>query len=155
MNEKKKKLGRPKKKIDYEMVERMAHIFCTQDEIAVLLDVDVKTLQRDPLFGVAYKKGRQGGKMSLRRMQYKLAEKNTAMAVWLGKQYLGQRDLVNDENAPRISIVSDVPKNDSEEDISSASALTLKSDDDNIIIDVDIDKTAEALGIDMETLNDK
>lgn len=152
MNEEKKKLGRPKKKIDYEMVERMAHIFCTQDEIAVLLDVDVKTLQRDPLFGIAYTKGRQGGKMSLRRMQYKLAEKNTAMAVWLGKQYLGQRDLVNDENAPRISIVSDVPKDDSD-DVSS-SALTLKNDD-NIIIDVDIDKTAEALGIDMETLNDK
>ena len=32
--------------------------------------------------------------MSLRRIQYKLAEKNTAMAIFLGKQYLGQRDNV-------------------------------------------------------------
>ena len=25
-------------------------------------------------------------------MQFRLAEKNAAMAIWLGKQYLGQRD---------------------------------------------------------------
>ena len=30
--------------------------------------------------------------MSLRRTQFKLAEKNPTMAIWLGKQYLGQRD---------------------------------------------------------------
>lgn len=32
------------------------------------------------------------GKTSLRRTQFKLAEKNAAMAIWLGKQYLGQKE---------------------------------------------------------------
>ena len=30
--------------------------------------------------------------MSLRRTQFRTAEKNTAMAIWLGKQYLGQKE---------------------------------------------------------------
>lgn len=30
--------------------------------------------------------------MSLRRLQFKHAEKSASMAIWLGKQYLGQRD---------------------------------------------------------------
>ncbi|MBQ0061347.1 MAG: hypothetical protein KBT15_06205 [Bacteroidales bacterium] len=30
--------------------------------------------------------------MSLRRSQMKMAETNPTMAIWLGKQYLGQKD---------------------------------------------------------------
>lgn len=33
-----------------------------------------------------------GGKISLRRWQFKMAEHSVPMAIWLGKQYLGQRD---------------------------------------------------------------
>ena len=84
--------GRPKKEIDYDMVEKLANIQCTQEEIASFLGVSVRTLQRDEEFCHIYKKGQENGKMSLRRIQYKLAEKNTAMAIFLGKQYLGQRD---------------------------------------------------------------
>jgi hypothetical protein len=42
------------------------------------------------------KKGRKAlGRISLRRQQFKmLREGSTAMAIWLGKQYLGQRDRV-------------------------------------------------------------
>ena len=36
--------------------------------------------------------------MSLRRTQFKLAEKNPTMAIWLGKQYLGQRDNIEVEH---------------------------------------------------------
>ena len=86
--------GRPKKEIDYDMVEKLANIQCTQEEIASFLGVSVRTLQRDEEFCRIYKKGQENGKMSLRRIQYKLAEKNTAMAIFLGKQYLGQRDNV-------------------------------------------------------------
>jgi hypothetical protein len=39
-----------------------------------------------------FKKFSAGGKMSLRRSQFRLAEKNASMAIWLGKQYLGQKD---------------------------------------------------------------
>lgn len=86
--------GRPKKEIDYDIVEKLANIQCTQEEIASFLGVSVRTLQRDEEFCHIYKKGQENGKMSLRRIQYKLAEKNTAMAIFLGKQYLGQRDNV-------------------------------------------------------------
>lgn len=43
-------------------------------------------------FAVVFSKRRVGGKISLRRSQFKLAEKNANMAIWLGKQYLNQRD---------------------------------------------------------------
>lgn len=89
--------GRPKKQIDYNAVEKLANIQCTQEEIANFLGISVRTLQRDDEFCRIYKKGQDNGKMSLRRIQYKLAEKNTAMAIWLGKQYLGQRDNLSEE----------------------------------------------------------
>ena len=89
--------GRPKKEIDYEAVEKLASIQCTQEEIANFLNLSVRTLQRDDEFCRLYKKGQDNGKMSLRRTQFKLAEKNPSMAIWLGKQYLGQRDSFPDE----------------------------------------------------------
>lgn len=87
-------MGRPKIVLDYNMIERLAGIMATQEEIAAFLDVSVKTLQRDEEFSRIYKKGVEKGKMSLRRSQMKLAERNAAMAIWLGKQYLGQREVV-------------------------------------------------------------
>ena len=86
--------GRPKIEIDYTAVEKLASIQCTQEEIANFLDISVRTLQRDEEFCRLYKKGQDNGKMSLRRIQFKLAEKNPTMALWLGKQYLGQKDVV-------------------------------------------------------------
>lgn len=84
--------GRPKFKIDYELVEKLSKIQCTQQEIASFLGCSTDTLQRDKEFCDIYKKGLENGKMSLRRIQFRLAENNVAMAIWLGKQYLGQRD---------------------------------------------------------------
>lgn len=94
----KRKVGRPKFQIDYETVEKLAHIQCTKTEIANFLGCSVDTLDRDNNFAEHYKKGLDGGKMSLRRMQFKLAEKNSAMAIFLGKQYLGQKDVVEQQN---------------------------------------------------------
>lgn len=85
-------MARPKKIIDYDAVLKLASIQCTQEEIANFLDVSVRTLQRDKEFCRVYKRGMDNGKMSLRRYQFKLAEKNPAMAIFLGKNYLGQRD---------------------------------------------------------------
>ena len=42
-----------------------------------------------------YKSKSQAGKSSLRRAQWNLAQKNASMAIWLGKQYLGQRDIAD------------------------------------------------------------
>lgn len=90
--------GRPKKIIDYELAEKLASIMCTQEEIAIMFDCDVRTLQRDEEFCRVFKKGKENGKMSLRRKQWKLADKNASMAIFLGKQYLGQRDTIKVEN---------------------------------------------------------
>lgn len=101
-------MARPKFKIDYDMVEKLASIQCTQQEIASFLGCSVDTLQRDETFCGLYKKGQENGKMSLRRIQYKLAEKNPTMAIWLGKQYLGQRDNVEVEHNVQNGILGDL-----------------------------------------------
>lgn len=101
-------MARPKKEIDYEAVEKLANIQCTQEEIATFLNLSVRTLQRDEEFCRLYKKGQDNGKMSLRRIQFKLAEKNTSMAIFLGKQYLNQRDIVETDNSKEISKVEEL-----------------------------------------------
>jgi len=101
-------MARPKIKIDYEIVEKLANIQCTQEEIASFLGVSVRTLQRDEEFCQIYKKGQDNGKMSLRRYQFKQAEKNTSMAIFLGKQYLGQRDVIETDNTHEISKVEEL-----------------------------------------------
>ena len=106
--------GRPKKIIDYETVEKLAAIMCTQEEIASYLDLSVDTLQRDEKFCGIYKKGIDKGRMSVRRQQLKLLESgNATMGVWLGKQYLGQRDKQDIEHSGELSqvvIVDDISK---------------------------------------------
>jgi hypothetical protein len=98
--------GRPKKPIDYGAVERLAAIMCTQEEIANYLDISVRTLLRDDEFCHIYKKGLDKGKMSIRRQQYKSAEDgNVTMQIWLGKQYLNQRDrseITNKETVDKL-----------------------------------------------------
>lgn len=110
-------MARPKIEIDFTMVEKLSNIQCTQDEIASFLGISTRTLQRNEEFCRIYKKGIENGKMSLRRIQWKLSEKNTAMAIWLGKQYLGQKDRLETENTDikRITIVNDLPEEDTDE----------------------------------------
>ena len=96
--------GRPKKEIDYTAVEKLANIQCTQEEIASFLELSVRTLQRDEEFCRIYKKGQDNGKMSLRRMQFKLADKNPTMAIWLGKQYLKQKDNIEVESTQLVKV---------------------------------------------------
>ena len=87
------KVGRPKIIINYDLVESLGAIHCTVEEIANILDVSKRTLERDSEFCRIYKKAIDSGKMCLRRQQWKAAnEGNTTMLVWLGKQYLGQRE---------------------------------------------------------------
>lgn len=95
---KKNKGGRPKIVIDYAMVEKFASMQCTYKEIACFFECSEDRLKKDEEFIHHYKKAFESGKMSLRRIQWKLAEKNTAMAIWLGKQYLGQRDNIQIES---------------------------------------------------------
>lgn len=85
--------GRPKKEIDYELVGKLAAIQCTQEEIAGIIDVSTRTLQKDEEFLRIFSAKKESGRSSLRRMQWKTAEAgNPTMQIWLGKQYLGQKD---------------------------------------------------------------
>src|SRR3979411_126696 len=87
------KVGRPKILIDWELVQKLAHIQCTQAEIASTVGVSVDTLHRHPEFAEVYKRGAEGGKKSLRRMQFEAATRGPVVRkIWLGKQYLGQAD---------------------------------------------------------------
>ena len=90
--------GRPKKVINQKLFENLCGIQCTEAEICGVLECSADTLNRwckrtyKMTFADTYKSKSQVGKSSLRRAQWKLAEKNASMAIWLGKQYLGQRD---------------------------------------------------------------
>ena len=92
------KIGRPRKEIDQKIFENLCGIQCTETEICSVFDCCEDTLNTwckrtyGETFSDTYKKKRQLGKPSLRRMQWELAKKSATMAIWLGKQYLGQRD---------------------------------------------------------------
>lgn len=99
----KNKGGRPKKPIDYERLKKMCAIHCTGEECAALLDVSYEHLNNSLIadghggFLDFFKKHSAGGKMSLRRKQFeKASEGNIPMLIWLGKQYLGQKDQVEE-----------------------------------------------------------
>lgn len=108
--------GRPKKEIDYMAVEKLANIQCTQEEIASFLGISSRTLLRDEKFKELFAKGRENGKMSLRRIQWKHAEKSVPMAIWLGKQYLGQKDIIEASTTgeTKINIVNSLPRDEDE-----------------------------------------
>ena len=100
--------GRPKIEIDYVTVEKLANIQCTQEEIASFLGISSRTLLRDEKFKELFAKGRENGKMSLRRIQWKHAEKSATMAIWLGKQYLGQKDNIEVANTDELNKVKEL-----------------------------------------------
>lgn len=86
-------MARPQKQIDPKLVEGLARLGCTYEEIASIVECSTKLLQRR--FVHLIKKGQDEMKLSIRRNQMRLSEKSAAMAIWLGKQYLGQRDQID------------------------------------------------------------
>lgn len=108
MAEAKNKGGRPRKDIDLKTFKKACFLQCPLTEIAYLLDCSEDTVERwckrelKMGFADAYKKYSAGGKMSLRHYQFRLAEKNAAMAIFLGKVVLGQQE--NPE--PEIDVTS-------------------------------------------------
>lgn len=100
---KKNKGGRPKSKIDPEAVERLAAVGCSGEEIATTLGCSRETLYAR--FSDSLEKGHTHQRVSLRQKQYQLAlEGDRTMLVWLGKQYLGQKDK-REETYEQIGVV--------------------------------------------------
>jgi len=106
--------GRPRKVIDWDLVEKLSTIQCTTAEIARIIGVSESTLDHNKKFVQIHKKGLDEGRMSLRRLQWKKAnEGNVVMLIWLGKQYLGQKDRqeISGENGPIVTNISVVSEN--------------------------------------------
>jgi hypothetical protein len=80
--------GRPPVAIDAHKVETMASYGCTVEEIAAVLKCSCDTLQRR--FMAELERGRNARNGMLRVKQFKLADKSATMAIFLGKNYLGQ-----------------------------------------------------------------
>lgn len=105
------KMGRPQKEFDKKTFEDLIGLGCTQEEILWWFRDDrgkaasLSTLSRwcKRTYGKTFEQFRQenGGmafKIKLRRLQIKLAEKSAPMAIFLGKNYLGQSDNVRVES---------------------------------------------------------
>ena len=105
--EKKKSPGRPKKPIDWKVFEAFCKLQATQQEVCGALSISHEALNQkiaeyygDDDDGKPYnflKIHREigaEGLISLRRSQFENAinRKNSSMQIWLGKQYLNQRD---------------------------------------------------------------
>lgn len=91
-------MARPRIDIDREQFEKLCGLQCTKEEIAGYFDCSEDTIDRwckreyKDSFAVVFSKRRVPGKISLRRSQFRMAETNPTMAIWLGKQYLGQTE---------------------------------------------------------------
>lgn len=98
-------MARPLKEISQKDFEKLCGLQCTKEEICGFFDVTDKTLERwckrtyKAGFSEVFAQKRGAGKISLRRSQFELAKKNANMAIWLGKQYLGQREPDSRENS--------------------------------------------------------
>ena len=120
-------------RIDKKQFENLCGLQCTLLEICDFFDVEDDTLNSwckktyGTTFSEVFKLKRGKGQISLRRMQWKLAEKNPTMAIFLGKQYLGQKDKIEytddgmksiNENINNIANLLNNPKpNRNEKDV--------------------------------------
>lgn len=98
----KDKGGRPRIEFterDWSNIENLCGLMCTAEEIAGFLGVSADTLDRrikercNYGFADYFKRHSSKGRISLRRKQYQVAESgNPTMLIWLGKQYLDQKE---------------------------------------------------------------
>lgn len=88
------------KEINKEMLEKLAGIHCTLEEIAAVFGVGVDLIRNRVMeyYGLSfpdfYDRFSANGKASLRRAMFKNAidKNNATMQIWLSKQYLGMKD---------------------------------------------------------------
>lgn len=114
--------GRPKKEIDKMQFEKLCGLQCTAEEICDWFEISDKTLYKwcrktyGDNFSVVFRQKKSRGKISLRRMQFRLAETSTGMAIFLGKNYLGQTDNadmnIQNDNGKLSDLIEGLKEND-------------------------------------------
>lgn len=116
--------GRPLKEFDRKAFADLVGLGCSQEEICWYFrdetgkSANIDTLSRwcKRTFGLNFQEYfKQNGfmalKIKLRRNQFKLSEKSAAMAIWLGKQYLGQvenPDMSEPNDDPLVRLLGDL-----------------------------------------------
>lgn len=86
--------------IDWQEFDKLCYMQCTAIEIAAWFNCSVDTIENrvkqehGVKFSDYYAEKKQAGKISLRRAQFQAAtvKGNISMMIWLGKQYLDQKD---------------------------------------------------------------
>lgn len=96
---------KPKKKevTEEKKIEKLASYGLTNKEISEAFGYDENTLKRN--FEIFLTKGRVNLKERLKKKQIEVAIKgNVTMLIWLGKQYLGQAEKVEESGDYEITI---------------------------------------------------
>jgi hypothetical protein len=85
-------MARPRKDIDPEKVEALAGMGLSGEEIGAVLGCSRDLLYKR--FSTVIKSGHEKRNASIRRAQFEAGVRkgNVTMLIWLGKQFLGQRD---------------------------------------------------------------
>lgn len=99
-------MGRQRhKKVRVSEIRRLSELQVTEREAAAFFDMRLATfkelLRIDVAARDAWEQGREKGKVALRRKQMRLADTSAPMAIFLGKQYLGQQDVIVTEHSGR------------------------------------------------------
>ena len=95
--------GKPACAIDVTQLEKLAALHCTIDEAAAFFGCCKRTMlryldetARDSMYREAWERGRQNGKSSLRRLQWKHANETgssaVTMTIHLSKHWLGETE---------------------------------------------------------------
>lgn len=121
--------GAPEKELDWKKLDALCQILCNEKEIASILDMSIQSLNekikaaKGKTFFDYYNEKSADGKMSIRRKQFSVAmgqaeviqdgevkrkgvKPDTTMLIFLGKQYLGQRDQVAIEHSGSVDVSS-------------------------------------------------
>jgi hypothetical protein len=95
-------MARPESKIDVGELEKLCTMQCTDEEVAAFFGVSTRTIERrrrQPRFAEIMERARAKGRVSVRRSLFRLANAgNIAAAIFLSKNLLGYRDVVNTEH---------------------------------------------------------
>lgn len=106
-----KKVTKPKFVPDYAILQAIAGLFPTDEEIAVRLGCSVRTVRtlkkQDGEYIRIVNEAQQNAKTKLRQLQFQQAMNgNTTMLIFLGKQKLGQADTVKHQGDPAVPVES-------------------------------------------------
>ena len=96
-------MARPEAKIDLVELEKLCGMQCTDEEVAAFFGVSTRTIERRrqvKQFAEVMERARAKGRVSVRRNLFRLANGgNIAAAIFLSKNLLGYRDVVNTEHS--------------------------------------------------------